>query len=50
MQWFLNLASWDAGALRDLGRDYAMENLGDPGGVLIVDLTGFAKKGKSPPS
>lgn len=46
MQRFLNLAHWDAGALRDIGREYAIENLGDPRGVLIADPTGFAKKGK----
>lgn len=28
MQRFLNLASWDADALRDVGRDYAIESLG----------------------
>jgi SRSO17 transposase len=46
MQRFLNLVSWDADELRDLNRDYVIENLGDPGGVLIADPTGFAKKGK----
>jgi SRSO17 transposase len=46
MQRFLNLASWDADALRDIGRDYAMENLADSRGVLIADPTGFAKKGR----
>jgi SRSO17 transposase len=46
MQRFLNLTSWDADALRDMNRDYAMENLGDPDGILIADPTGFAKKGK----
>lgn len=46
MQRFLNLAHWDADALRDVGRDYAMENLADPRGVLIADPTGFAKKGR----
>jgi SRSO17 transposase len=46
MQRFLNLASWDADELRDMNRDYAIENLGDPDGVLIADPTGFAKKGK----
>jgi SRSO17 transposase len=45
MQRFLNLASWDADALRDLNRDYVVENLGDPDGILIADPTGFAKKG-----
>jgi SRSO17 transposase len=34
MQRFLNLASWDADELRDLNRDYAIENLGDPDGIL----------------
>jgi SRSO17 transposase len=46
LQRFLNLAHWDADALRDIGRDYAIENFGDPRGVLIADPTGFAKKGK----
>lgn len=46
MQRFLNLAHWDADALRDIGRDFAMENLADPRGVLIADPTGFPKKGK----
>lgn len=46
MQRFLNLAHWDADVLRDVGRDYAIENLGDARGVLIADPTGFAKKGK----
>ncbi|MGH3849189.1 MAG: IS701 family transposase [Pseudonocardiaceae bacterium] len=45
MQRFLNLTSWDADALRDLNRDYVIENLGDPEGILIADPTGFAKKG-----
>jgi len=46
LQRFLNLANWDADRLRDLNRDYVIENLADPGGVLIADPTGFAKKGK----
>lgn len=46
MQRFLNLTSWDADALRDMNRDYAIENLGDPDGILVADPTGFAKKGK----
>jgi SRSO17 transposase len=46
MQRFLNLTSWDADALRDMNRDYAIENLGDAEGILIADPTGFAKKGK----
>jgi SRSO17 transposase len=30
MQRFLDLASWDADALRDMGRDYAIESLRPP--------------------
>ena len=36
---------WDAGLVRDDLRDYAMEHLGDADGVLVVDETGFLKKG-----
>src|SRR5258708_17640396 len=45
LQRFLNLTPWSAALLRDLVRDYAMENFADPRGVLIADPTGFAKKG-----
>jgi SRSO17 transposase len=45
LQRFLNLTPWDADGLRDIVVKYAMENLADPGGVLIADPTGFAKKG-----
>ncbi|MFC3585952.1 IS701 family transposase [Streptantibioticus rubrisoli] len=44
MQHLLNGARWDADALRDDVRGYVAEQLG-PGGVLIVDDTGFIKKG-----
>lgn len=46
LQRFLNKVPWDADVLRDIGRDYAMEHLADPRGVLIADPTGFAKKGR----
>jgi len=46
LQRFLNIANWDADRLRDLNRDYVVENLADPEGILIADPTGFAKKGK----
>ena len=46
MQRFLNLANWDADAVRDFVREYAMQNLADPRGVLIADPTGFPKKGR----
>lgn len=45
VQRLLNAADWDADAVRDDLRDYVVEHLGDPDGVLIVDETGFLKKG-----
>jgi SRSO17 transposase len=36
---------WDPDAMRDDVRDYVIEYLGEPGGVLIADETGFVKKG-----
>ena len=36
---------WDQDAARDLCRDYVLEHLGAADGVLIVDETGFLKKG-----
>jgi SRSO17 transposase len=39
-------ADWDEGAVRDELRTYVCEHLGEPGGVLVVDETGFLKKGK----
>ncbi|MFJ8470001.1 IS701 family transposase [Streptomyces swartbergensis] len=43
-QRLLNSSVWDADALRDDVRAYVGERLG-PGGVLIIDDTGFIKKG-----
>ena len=37
---------WDEDAARDLCRDHVVEHLGDPGAVLVVDETGFVKKGR----
>jgi SRSO17 transposase len=45
MQRLLNAAVWDADAVRDDLRAYVVEHLGDAAGVLIVDETGFLKKG-----
>jgi SRSO17 transposase len=45
MQRLLNEAVWDADGIRDDLRDYVAEHLGDPDGVLVVDETGFLKKG-----
>jgi SRSO17 transposase len=36
---------WDPRLVRDDVRDYLIEHLGDPAGVLIGDDTGFVKKG-----
>jgi SRSO17 transposase len=45
VQRLLNAARWDADAVRDDLRAYVIEQLGDPDGVMIVDETGFLKKG-----
>jgi SRSO17 transposase len=45
MQRLLNHARWDADEVRDDLRGYIVEHLGDPGAVLVVDETGFLKKG-----
>ena len=46
LQRLLNLSPWDTRGLLAVNREYAMENLADPGGILVADPTGFAKKGK----
>jgi SRSO17 transposase len=45
MQRLLRRADWDVDGVRDDVRAYVAESLGDPGGVLIADETGFIKKG-----
>jgi SRSO17 transposase len=45
MQRLLRWADWDVDGVRDDVREYVVERLGDPGGVLIADETGFVKKG-----
>lgn len=45
VQHLLARADWDADAVRDDLIDYAREHLGHPDGVLVVDETGFLKKG-----
>src|ERR671922_1243478 len=45
VQDFLGRMRWDADAVRDDLRAYVVEHLGDPDGVLVVDETGFLKKG-----
>jgi len=46
MQALLGRTVWDEDRARDLCRDYALEQLGDDLGVLVVDETGFVKKGQ----
>jgi SRSO17 transposase len=45
VQDFLARMRWDADAVRDDLRTYVVEHLGDAGAVLVVDETGFVKKG-----
>src|SRR3954463_9597437 len=46
-QALLGRAQWDADALRDVVRDYAVETLSEPDAVLVLDETGFLKQGKA---
>lgn len=45
MQRLVASASWDADQVRDDLQAYVVEHLGSPDGVLVVDETGFLKKG-----
>jgi SRSO17 transposase len=45
MQRLLNGSGWDADGVRDDLGDYVVEQLGDPDAVLVLDETGFVKKG-----
>ncbi len=45
-QHVLSHVLWDADAAQELCRDYVFEHLGGSDGVLIVDETGFPKKGE----
>src|SRR5215218_7406437 len=45
VQRLLRTAQWDAEAVRDDLRSYVVEHLGDPDAVLVIDETGFLKKG-----
>ena len=45
VQEFLSRVRWDADAVRDDLQGYVVEHLGDPGAVLVLDETGFLKKG-----
>ena len=43
----LGRSHWEADALRDMVRDYALETLAAPGSTLVIDETGFLKQGQS---
>jgi SRSO17 transposase len=45
IQRVLDRSVWDAEAVRDDLRSFVVEHLADPNGVLVVDETGFIKKG-----
>jgi SRSO17 transposase len=45
-QAILGRGRWDADALRDIVREYALDTLADGDAVLVIDETGFLKQGK----
>ena len=45
VQYLLGRADWDPDLVRDDLRAYVVQSLGDPDAVLILDETGFLKKG-----
>lgn len=47
LQSLLGRSRWDGEAMRDIVQAYVVEALGHPDGVLVVDETGFVKKGKN---
>jgi SRSO17 transposase len=46
-QAILGRGRWDADALRDMVREYALETLANEDAVLVIDETGFLKQGKA---
>ncbi|MBA2396596.1 MAG: IS701 family transposase, partial [Ktedonobacteraceae bacterium] len=44
-QYLLDRAMWDAEHLRDVMREHVSEMIGDANGMLVIDETGFLKKG-----
>src|SRR6266487_1083169 len=46
VQRLLEEADWDEEAVRDELQTYVIEQLGETDGILVVDETGFIKKGK----
>jgi SRSO17 transposase len=46
LQHLLGRALWDANAVRDELQRYMVTHVGDPNAVLVIDETGFLKKGR----
>lgn len=46
VQYLLDRARWDAEAARDVLCQWVIDTLGSPDGVLVLDETGFIKKGQ----
>jgi SRSO17 transposase len=46
MQRFVSEALWDEAQMRSIYHQLVYDDMGDPDGVVIVDESGFAKKGK----
>jgi SRSO17 transposase len=46
MQRLLSTAVWDVDGVRDDVQDYVVKTLGSPNGVLVLDESGFLKKGR----
>ncbi len=46
-QAILGRGCWDADGLRDIVREYVVENLATDDAVLVIDETGFLKQGKA---
>ena len=46
MQYLLNRAVWDSDEVRDQLQAYVREMIAGPDGMLVIDETGFLKKGK----
>ena len=47
VQHLLDRAVWNADAVRDDLQQYVSEHLGHPDGILVIDETGFLKKGEN---
>jgi len=46
IQRLLSTATWDVDGVRDDLREYVVEEIGTPEGILVIDETGFLKKGQ----